>query len=61
VITMAHERGRAEGGRRGPSVQIVVKCALSVAAEQCCQLDFITKEFVWLVAGIFNPVLGSGI
>jgi hypothetical protein len=32
-----------------------------VAAKQCCHLDFMEKEFVWLLAGHFNPVSGCGI
>jgi hypothetical protein len=31
-----------------------------VATEQQCHSHFINKEFVWLIAGHFNPVFGRG-
>jgi hypothetical protein len=32
-----------------------------VVAKQCCDLDFMKKGFVCLIAEHFNPVLGYGI
>jgi hypothetical protein len=43
------------------SVQIVVQCALSVAVKQCCHLDFMKKELVWLIAGHLNTVSEHGV
>jgi hypothetical protein len=49
------------GGQIVSSVQIVVECALSLAAKQCCHLDFMEKDFIWPTAGHFNSVAGRTI
>jgi hypothetical protein len=56
AVTTASEYVCAEWGKTDSS-----QCALNVAAKKRCHLDFMEKEFNWLIAGHFNPFLGHGI
>jgi hypothetical protein len=49
------------GGQIVTSVQVVAQCALGVSAKQHCHLDFMNKEFFWLIVSHSYPVLECGI